>query len=278
MAAREHATEEVKDVRINVDHPLTIPRANSIRKIAVPVFPNVVRAEFVYADPKAHTDVALCGDWSNWEPLAMALEQGSLNASSPRVPVCFVRAQQSCWREGLTIRLVTLFCAHDGFLPVEGLWSVITIVPCGYREFCYIVDGELTISRRHPTTADGTRNWRNVHGPPALHCQASNRIMRFADSAADYLQALILTITNSELHRRTTSSNETYPHAGRRKSFAALKSRTELDLNASSSMMLSHRSPSKNVRFVEHPFRIVGLAIVIYASCVVVYRMRTVWP
>jgi len=49
----------------------------------------------------------------------------------------------------------------------DGLWTVITQVPLGYREFCFILDGTWTISSRHPCTADNSSNWRMVHGPPA---------------------------------------------------------------------------------------------------------------
>lgn len=41
------------------------------------------------------------------------------------------------------------------------------IVPSGYREFCYNVDGEFTVSHKHPTNADGSCNWRTVYGPPS---------------------------------------------------------------------------------------------------------------
>jgi hypothetical protein len=51
--------------------------------------------------------------------------------------------------------------------PAEGVWSVVTVVPSGYREFCYNVDGEFTVSRKHPTSNDGSCNWRTVYGAPA---------------------------------------------------------------------------------------------------------------
>lgn len=47
-----------------------------------------------------------------------------------------------------------------------GVWSVVTIVPSGYREFCYNVDGRFAVSKKHPTNNDGSCNWRTVYGPP----------------------------------------------------------------------------------------------------------------
>lgn len=77
---------------------------------------------------------------------------------------------------------------------------MITIVPCGYREFVYVVDGEYTLSQRHPTNAEGTCNWRTVHGPPSPPetdadrrlPEARHRLLRFADAAADHLRSFIL--------------------------------------------------------------------------------------
>lgn len=36
----------------------------------------LVRTEFVFSDDKTHSSVLLCGDWSNWKPIEMKLEQG----------------------------------------------------------------------------------------------------------------------------------------------------------------------------------------------------------
>lgn len=49
----------------------------------------------------------------------------------------------------------------------EKLWCVITPIPVGYTEFCYIVDDIVTVSNKHPTTTDGSRNWRHIYGPPS---------------------------------------------------------------------------------------------------------------
>lgn len=38
----------------------------------------LVRTEFVFSDDKSHSSVLLCGDWSNWKPIEMKLEQGKL--------------------------------------------------------------------------------------------------------------------------------------------------------------------------------------------------------
>eukprot|EP00177_Eucheuma_denticulatum_P006011 GFKZ01010961.1.p1 GENE.GFKZ01010961.1~~GFKZ01010961.1.p1 ORF type:complete len:145 (+),score=7.74 GFKZ01010961.1:528-962(+) len=51
--------------------------------------------------------------------------------------------------------------------PLAHIWSVITTVPSGHRQFCYLVDGTPVISPKHPTNPQGSLNWRKVRGPPA---------------------------------------------------------------------------------------------------------------
>lgn len=43
---------------------------------------------------------------------------------------------------------------------------MITPVPLGYHEFCYLINGTLIVSRRHPITSSGDSNWRIIRGPP----------------------------------------------------------------------------------------------------------------
>lgn len=47
----------------------------------------------------------------------------------------------------------------------KDLWSTVCILPTGYHEFYFLVDGVVTISCKHPKTEDGRHNWRNVYGP-----------------------------------------------------------------------------------------------------------------
>lgn len=46
------------------------------------------------------------------------------------------------------------------------VWSLITLVPAGYHEFCFLVDSDHRVSSGHPLTADESCNWRYVKGPP----------------------------------------------------------------------------------------------------------------
>lgn len=70
------------------------------------------------------------------------------------------------------------------------------MVPSGYREFCYVVDGIYHVSKRHPSNSDSTCNWRVVNGPPSSFIRRRRNerfaIMRFADQAAAYLRMFIL--------------------------------------------------------------------------------------
>lgn len=72
---------------------------------------------------------------------------------------------------------------------------MITPVPVGYCEFCYIVDGRVTVSQKHPTTKDKSRNWRNVYGPPLKPrppLTFQDRLYIKMDRLADGLHAFIV--------------------------------------------------------------------------------------
>lgn len=95
-----------------------------------------VQTEFVYRGDEDYSRVHVCGDWSNWRPIGMHLEEESNKGNLRR-------------RTNNPSRI----------------WSVITPVTIGYHEFCFMTDCHMTVSRRHPTTRDGKRNWRTVRGP-----------------------------------------------------------------------------------------------------------------
>lgn len=95
-----------------------------------------VQTEFVYRGDEDYSRVHVCGDWSNWRPIGMQLEEESSKGNLRR------RTNNS-----------------------SRIWSVITPVAIGYHEFCFMTDCHMTVSRRHPTTRDGKRNWRTVRGP-----------------------------------------------------------------------------------------------------------------
>jgi hypothetical protein len=84
--------------------------------------------------------------------------------------------------------------SDDIDILIAGVWSVVTVVPSGYREFCYNVDGEFTVSRKHPTNVDGTYNWRTVYGPPARTAPLvpqSHWFVRFSESMAESVHGVI---------------------------------------------------------------------------------------
>jgi len=133
-----------------------------------------VRTEFVYADGGKDA-VQLCGDWNRWAPISMELESGKLY---------------------IYFLYVIYIYSDVSYMFIEGIWSVITVVPSGYREFCYIVDGIYHVSKRHPSNSDSTCNWRVVNGPPSSFIRRRRnerfRILRMADQAAAYLRMFIL--------------------------------------------------------------------------------------
>lgn len=54
-----------------------------------------------------------------------------------------------------------------------GLWSVVCVVPTGHRRFGFCIDGEWTISQRHPREEGARVNWRDVLGPRRMPAQRS---------------------------------------------------------------------------------------------------------
>lgn len=90
----------------------------------------------------------------------------------------------------------------------DGMWSVIVTVPTGRREFCYFVDGRYAVSRRHPTNAEKSANWRTVNGPPESEIDVKKidrrpALLRVADRAALSLRsALVSNVLPSDLPQR----------------------------------------------------------------------------
>lgn len=113
-----------------------------------------VHTEFVYCGDEDFARVHVCGDWSRWRPIAMQLEEESVKSN--------IRKRTS---------------------NSHRTWSVITPVPIGYHEFCFVTDSHMTVSRRHPMTPDGNRNWRTVRGPRG-GCDGSGRVEEGGVSSA----------------------------------------------------------------------------------------------
>jgi hypothetical protein len=77
----------------------------------------------------------------------------------------------------------------------------VTLVPSGYREFCYIVDGVITVSSKHPTNPNGSCNWRTVYGPPMDQVKRDNTanytpsrlqwFMEFSEAVAESIGHLV---------------------------------------------------------------------------------------
>lgn len=97
----------------------------------------------------------------------------------------------------------------------ELIWSIITIVPTGYREFCYIVDGQYMVSRKHPTNPEGTRNWRKVYGPPSRKKipEPRTKLVRAMDSLADYIRLVLMTTFHNDAATKRQNSYHHVPDA-----------------------------------------------------------------
>lgn len=96
---------------------------------------------------------------------------------------------------------------------VEGTWSIVTVVPSGYREFCYQVDGKFAVSRKHPTNSDGSCNWRTVYGPPTEvenapgAVQTPHWFVLFALNVSDSIERLIPASLVGEANRQQRKSS-----------------------------------------------------------------------
>lgn len=71
------------------------------------------------------------------------------------------------------MKSVSLLGDWNGWVPVpmrreeKGFWIMVCVMPTGLHEFCFVVDGVKKPSSRHPRTANGKLNRRNVRGPPS---------------------------------------------------------------------------------------------------------------
>jgi len=81
----------------------------------------------------------------------------------------------------------------------ERLWKGVFVVPVGYNEFLFYVNGVACVSDTHPRTADGTINWRSVAGPRKPKQETSISKHR------DALRSLFASVT-SALTRSSSSS------------------------------------------------------------------------
>ena len=96
----------------------------------------------------------------------------------------------------------------------DGAWSVITAVPPGCRQFIYIVDGEPTLSKRHPANSTYTYNWRNISGPPPLQQQSrsTSSLLTIGDTLAERFRFFVLTLINpAALHPNSHPKNSLTP-------------------------------------------------------------------
>lgn len=113
----------------------------------------------------------------------------------------------------------------------EKLWCVITPVPVGYTEFCYIVDDVVTVSNKHPTTTDGSRNWRHIHGPPLRSRSAASakllslqqRVSKSMDQLADSIHDFV--VGRSTGTATTPAQGTTRRHVAQRTSDARKKNK-----------------------------------------------------
>ena len=97
------------------------------------------------------------------------------------------------WNNWSSIRMMR---EHNGVV-----WSIITIVPVGYREFYYLVDGILKVSTKHPLNSAKSANWRTVKGPPPRYyynyqCQRRFYVVRLAETAAENLAMFLKRMKN----------------------------------------------------------------------------------
>ncbi len=134
-----------------------------------------------------------------------------------------------------------------------------TVVPSGYREFCYIVDGKFQVSTRHPTNAEGSCNWRTVYGPPRISpfetsASVPEKMHWFVEFAVGVSDAMnrILPFGSSE--------NEDHTFEDRR------NDRRDVELaGARRGRRKTRETP------LDRPLRIALTAIVVYAAFVLSY-------
>jgi hypothetical protein len=157
----------------------------------------------------------------------------------------------------------------------------VTLVPSGYREFCYVVDGAITVSSKHPTNPDGSCNWRTVYGPPMdqikrQQASAPSRLQWFIDfseAVADSIRHLVV-VPGQAAPRHGTNAFGTGvgPDAsghvpGRDVKESKLRSSSDADVESSAKWLDhgEHLGKARRTSWIDKPLRILLSAIVLYA-------------
>lgn len=160
-----------------------------------------------------------------------------------------------------------------------GVWSVVTIVPSGYREFCYNVDGRFAVSKKHPTNNDGSCNWRTVYGPPAASTgpeeikSTHHWFVEFAVNIADSIQR----ISPLPLHYESSDDSDREGEAApllRRSGRSSKRNHGSYyaDVEVASARRLPRPMRKKqNATWLDKPLRISITIITIYATITLVY-------
>lgn len=148
-------------------------------------------------------------------------------------------------------------------------WSIITTVPLGYQEFCFKVDGSFTVSGKHPTTPDGSCNWRTIYGPRQAVSKTSKKsihwFVSFAESVADFMTQLLLPRVAARSHQQRPKP-ESHANPGRSERPQHLKNKS-YDQKATSLKRMNRAWSSWADRLVKTAFLSVGL----YATATVAY-------
>lgn len=160
-----------------------------------------------------------------------------------------------------------------------GVWSIVTIVPSGYREFCYKVDGRFAVSKKHPTNIDGSCNWRTVYGPPAgpgrtgASKPVQHWFVEFAVNIADSMQRITPIRLQYDASEDFDREEEGVPLLrGSRRSSQRMSGSYYDDVEGANTRRVPGATRRKQTAsWLDRPLRVAIISVAMYASVTVVY-------
>lgn len=160
------------------------------------------------------------------------------------------------------------------------MWSVVTIVPGGYREFCYNVDGKFAVSKKHPTNSDGSCNWRTVYGPPSGRHRPRDRrdkqhwFVELAVNIADAMQRILPLQLNYDQSDDSSCDDEVAPLLRRgRRSSRGLAVPHLADVEEANTRVREFGATRRklNASWLDRPLQIAICSVAAYATITLLY-------
>jgi hypothetical protein len=161
---------------------------------------------------------------------------------------------------------------------------VVTVVPSGYREFCYNLDGEFAVSKKHPTNSDGSCNWRTVYGPQQSRPDRSragenghNWFVDLAVTIADSMQRIVPLHQDSDPDDERCHTRGSTRRCGRSDTrWASGSNFADVEVAAGLGMDVRSSKRKPGGTWIDRPLRLTVTFVAVYAAGTVVYVLWSI--